>query len=146
MPLWPQQDQPAIITPNHASYLDGPLLALLTPRPLLFGVDPDFSTQEPWRSLLLRIGRIRGCEMVTMTPGRGQGLRQMLRTLHRGGWVCLFPEGGIGTDQEYPGARWLAERTGARIHPLEIHAFGVGKMKMPYTIVSTQAKRLGQGR
>ncbi|MFA7655028.1 1-acyl-sn-glycerol-3-phosphate acyltransferase, partial [Acidithiobacillus thiooxidans] len=64
MPLWPQQDQPAIITPNHASYLDGPLLALLTPRPLLFGVDPDFSTQEPWRSLLLRIGRIRGCEMV----------------------------------------------------------------------------------
>jgi len=134
--LWPQAG-PTIITANHESYLDGPMLALLAPRPILFGVDPDFSTREPWRSLLLAWGRISGGHrMVPMTPGSSRGLREMLRWLREGGWVCLFPEGGIGTGREYPGVHWLADRSGARIHPLEIRAVGVGKAKIPYIITN----------
>ncbi len=134
MGIWPRLDQPAIITPNHQGYLDGPALAFLTPKPILFGVDPEFSTKEPWRRILLAIGRITRCRMVPMAPGSRGGLREMLRYLQDGGWVCLFPEGGIATGKEYPGARWIAERSGVSIHPLEIRAIGVGKVKLPYKI------------
>lgn len=72
--------------------------------------------------------------MVPMAPGSTGGLREMLRALQAGGWVCLFPEGGIATKKEYPGASWLAARSGAPIHPLNIRALGVGKVNIPYNI------------
>lgn len=139
MDIWPKLDKPAIIAPNHQGYLDGPVLAFLAPKPVLFGVDPDFSTREPWRRILLAIGHITGCRMVPMSPGSSRGLREMLRWLRGGGWVCLFPEGGIETGKIYPGARWLAERSKAVIHPLNIRAAGIGKIKIPYSIAALPA-------
>lgn len=132
--FWPDLTKPAIITPNHTSYLDGPVLAMLAPRPILFGVDPEFSTRAPWRSILLGIGQITRCRMTPMTPGSSYGLREMLRYLCTGGWVCLFPEGGIETGRSYSGSHWLAERSGASIHPILVRSAGVGKVKIPYNI------------
>lgn len=130
---WPGHG-PAIITPNHTSLLDGPALALLTPSPILFGVDPDYAEREPWRSILLTVGRLKGCTMVPMLPGTSRGLRDMLRALRAGSWVCLFPEGGIATGRRHPGAQWLADRTGAPIHVMRIWSAGPGKIRLPYRI------------
>jgi len=131
-PLWPARNSPAIIVANHQGYLDGPWLAALAPQRILFGVDPDFSRRQPWRGLLRLYTALVGVDIVPMGPGSLCGLRQMCRYLEAGGWVCLFPEGGINTGREWPGAQWLARRTGAPIHRLRLRAFGPGKMKIPY--------------
>ncbi len=132
--IWPDAGGPAIIAPNHTSYLDGPALALITPKPILFAVDPQFSTRQPWRSILLAVGRIRSCEMVPMEIGSPKGIRALARRLEAGGWVCIFPEGGIGTGQSHPGVHWLAQKTGARIHPISIRTVGAGKIRIPLRI------------
>src|SRR5690348_9756272 len=36
-----------IVCANHVSLLDGVLIALVSPSPLVFGVDPDFSQRSP---------------------------------------------------------------------------------------------------
>lgn len=77
-----------------------------------------------------------GCTMVPMEPGSHHGLRPLLRHLRGGGWVCLFPEGGIGTGRQYPGAEWLSERTGAPLHRLHIRATGIGKLRLPWRITA----------
>lgn len=138
MRCWPDTDRPAIIVANHTGWLDGPALAWLTPKPILFGVDPDFSLRRPWRGLMLWWAGVcgTGCEIVPMSPGCATGLRAMLRRLRAGGWVCLFPEGGIGTGTEYPGADWLASKTGAPVHRLRIRSAGFRKLRIPLRIAA----------
>lgn len=134
---WPKRDRPSIIVANHASLLDGPALALLTPRPILFGVDPSYSRHPVWRLVMQGYASLigTGCEMVPMMPGSPFGLRSLVRRLEAGGWVCLFPEGGIATGRKYPGASWLSRRANVPIHRLEIRSFGLGKLRMPYGIL-----------
>lgn len=134
--IWPAQDKPAIITANHTSLLDGPALAWLAPRPILFAVDPAFAAHRFWRPALLTYATMigTGCHMVAMEPGSPRGLRALLRELQAGGWVCLFPEGGIGTGRRYPGVDWLARRADAPVHELRIETRGWGKLRWPVAV------------
>ncbi|MEJ2630935.1 MAG: lysophospholipid acyltransferase family protein [Acidihalobacter sp.] len=136
--LWPMHEQPNIIVANHTSLLDGPALAWLTPWPILFSVDSAYARHPVWSKVLLGYARLigTGCEMVPMMPGSAQGLRTLARRLEEGGWVCLFPEGGIGTGQSYPGVDWLAGCTSAPVHRLHISTIGFGKYRWPYRIES----------
>lgn len=109
MSIWPRLDQPAIITPNHQGYLDGPALAFLAPKPILFGVDPDFSTREPWRRILMTIGRITHCRMVPMAPGSRRGIREMLYWLRDGAGYACVPRAGL------PRERPIREPNGLRV-------------------------------
>lgn len=134
---WPVSGRSAIVVANHTSLLDGPALAWLTPQPMLFGVDPAYSLHPLWRKALIGYASLigTGCDMVPMEPGSLLGLRALLRRLEEGGWVCLFPEGGIRTGCLHAGAAWLSQRTNAPIHRLEIRSFGLGKLRMPYGIL-----------
>lgn len=136
--IWPTTDGAAIIIANHTSLLDGPALALMTPRPILFGVTPAYSKHPIWRPLMLSFAGLigTGCRMVPMEPGSVQGMRSLIRELESGGWVCLFPEGGICTGQRYPGVDWLSRRTQAPIHELHIEAKGFGKLRWPFTVTA----------
>lgn len=132
--LWPDRNSPAIIVANHSSYFDAPWIAARSPRPILFGADPDFATRKPWSVLLAAYASLVHCEMVPMSPGHVLGLRNMLARLKAGGWVCLFPEGGISTGIEWGGADWLAAKSGATIHTLRLRTFGYGKFRIPYSL------------
>jgi hypothetical protein len=104
-------------------------------RPVLFGVDPEYSLCEPWRSRLLTIGAITGCSMIPMQPGSSQGLRTMLRSLRSGSEgrsVCLFPKGGIDTPTDHDGARWLARTAGVPLMRVDLdHGPGARKIRWP---------------
>ena len=129
------QDPVVIAVFPHRSLLDGPRLAFAFNRQVLFGVDPDYSLCEPWRSLLLTIGAITGCSMVPMQPGSSQGLRTMLRSLRSGPAgrsVCLFPQGGIDTLTDHDGARWLARTAGVPLMRVDLdHGPGARKVRWP---------------
>ena len=118
---WPDPSGPAIIAAGpHRSYLDGPTLALITPKPILFAVTPDFALHPIWRPILIGIGMIRGCAMVPARPGSIQGVRTLLRHLKDGGWICIFPQGGLNRDGEHAGAAWLSEKSGVPITRLHL--------------------------
>jgi 1-acyl-sn-glycerol-3-phosphate acyltransferase len=137
--VWPDPERAAIIVANHTSLLDGPALALLTPRPILFGVDPAYSRHPFWRPLMLMYAGMVGtaCEVVPMTPGSPIGLRSLACRLEVGGWVCLFPEGGISTGRRYPGVDWLVKRVDVSVCRLRISAAGIGKLRWPYRVETT---------
>lgn len=109
-----------IVCANHVSLLDGVLIALVSPVPLVFGVDPDFSRDS--------IGAIRGMaflawlgfgQVVPMDTQSPFGLRSLAKALSCGKNVMLFPEGRISPSgrrmTDLPGAAWLATRSGAQI-------------------------------
>ena len=76
--------------------------------------------------------------MVAMEVGSIKGIRELARRLDSGGWVCVFPEGGIGTGAEHPGIHWLSEKTGARIHAMTIRTFGPWKIRIPLRIEASR--------
>ncbi len=129
--IWPDRTRPAIIAPGpHRSYLDGPLLAVTTPRPMLFAVTPEFALHPVWRPLLLGVGYIRGCSMIPMRPGSAYGVRSLLNHLAAGGWVCVFPGGGIDTGLDHPGVDWLSRKSGVQIHRVGLkHGIGFGPVR-----------------
>lgn len=128
--IWPATDRAAIIAPGpHRSYLDGPTIALATPKPILFAVTPDFALHPVWRPILLMIGQVRGCMMIPIKVGQSAGVRALLKHVNRGGWVCVFPDGGLNSDIEHPGVAWLSQKSGVPIHHLSLkHMPGLKKI------------------
>lgn len=110
----------AIVCANHVSLLDGVLIALVSPAPLVFGSEPDFSRHSKWarRGMAVLVSLGFG-QVVPLDLRSPFGLRSMFKALAAGQNVMLFPEGRISaTGQrlaDQPGAAWLARRSGARI-------------------------------
>lgn len=111
---------PCIVTCNHVSLLDGIIVALASPRPLVFPVTPLYARDHPYASRLLRWCERRGLgRVVPMDKGHFLPLRHLCRALEDGESVCIFPEGGLADGfnplPENPGYRWLHEKTGRPI-------------------------------
>jgi 1-acyl-sn-glycerol-3-phosphate acyltransferase len=109
-------DGPLIFAANHASWLDGPLVVLESPRIVhcltkveLFG--------GKLGNFLLRVGQIpidRG------RPDR-TALHASLAELKSGGAIGMFPEGTRGSgelESVQDGVAWLAVRSGAKVLPV----------------------------
>lgn len=115
-----------IVAPNHQSLLDGPLLACLTDRPLLFGVDPDWCCRQPWRVALALCRWLGIGETVALDTGKPFAWRRLAAALRAGNAVCIFPEGGIARAGELlpiqPGVARLARLADASILPVRIEA------------------------
>jgi 1-acyl-sn-glycerol-3-phosphate acyltransferase len=107
---------PLIFAGNHASWLDGPLVVMESPRIVhcltkveLFGGKVG--------NFLLRVGQIpidRG------RPDR-TALHASLEELKSGGAIGMFPEGTRGTgelESVHDGVAWLAVRSGAKVLPV----------------------------
>lgn len=87
--------QPCIFVANHASYLDGLLLVLALPRPVVFAAKQELAT-KPWmRWLLLRFGAVF---VARFDPTRCTEVVNQAR--HAGRDFLFFPE---GTFQRMPG-------------------------------------------
>jgi 1-acyl-sn-glycerol-3-phosphate acyltransferase len=113
-----------IVAPNHASLWDGPLVACLCDRRVLFGVDPDYLCRQPWRFLLLTLVWLGFGEVVPLDADRPFAWRKLSAALRRGAAVCVFPEGAIARGGQMlpirPGVARLARMTQAPVLPVRI--------------------------
>ncbi|WP_081630734.1 lysophospholipid acyltransferase family protein [Thioalkalivibrio sp. ALE16] len=116
---------PLVVTCNHQSYIDGPIIALASPVPMLYAVDPVFARDNPWTSRAL--GALAAAGLGSVIPVSNEsptGVRHLLRALRAGGKVMIFPEGGISENgvpkSGAPGVEWLKARSGARECAIQI--------------------------
>jgi acyl-[acyl-carrier-protein]-phospholipid O-acyltransferase/long-chain-fatty-acid--[acyl-carrier-protein] ligase len=115
----------AIVIANHVSLLDGVIVALASPRPLMFAVDTDFSRRSrlvsAGLSLLVRMGFGSVVPLDTSAPF---GMRSLKRAIDSGGNIMVFPEGAISADgnaqPHMPGLEWLIAKTGALLVEVKI--------------------------
>lgn len=117
--------RPTIFTCNHQSLIDGVLIALASPRPLVFAVNVDHAQTNTVTRTGLRVLSSLGLgEVVAVDDSRPCGIRQLVKALKQGQSVMVFPEGRISKDgrpsEAMPGVAWMAQRTGAAAHPLRI--------------------------
>jgi 1-acyl-sn-glycerol-3-phosphate acyltransferase len=113
-----------IVAPNHRSLWDGPLVACLSDRRVLFGVDPDYLCRQPWRFLLLLLVWLGFGEVVPLDADRPFAWRRLASALRRGSAVCVFPEGAIARGAQLlpirPGVARLARMHLAPVLPVRI--------------------------
>lgn len=128
---------PAVLLPNHASYLDAPVIGCLTSRPITFMAR---------RTLFRGIGAYCYPRMNTFPVTRGgadiAAFRKCWEVLDRGHLLCLFPEGTRSPTGEIrpaqPGAISIALRSGAPLIPVAVsgtnrvlqrgHGFRLGRL------------------
>lgn len=141
--LWHRHPN-AIVVANHVSYLDGLLLAALSPTHHTFAVTRDFAASPGWSDALRALANLGLGDFASVDPASPFGLRVLLRSLRRGGGVVIFPEGGISHDgclgQLQPGVVRLARMSGRPILPIRIdglaqsvfgRATGAGRAWLP---------------
>jgi 1-acyl-sn-glycerol-3-phosphate acyltransferase len=123
---------PGILVPNHASFLDPPLLSAVTPRVIYYLMLAHHYYHRRWHWLFSRL------PCIPLKRGRAantDAMKLCLHVLEHGQMLCMFPEGGIAHHHKAGGARHgatvLASRSGAPILPVGIQG-------------ADQALRLGQ--
>ena len=121
-----------IVASNHVGVLDGPLLAICSPRPV-----HALTKEEMFAGRLG--GFLRGSGQIPLNRyGADPGaIRTCLRVLADGGAIGIFPEGHRGTgelDRFHHGAAYLALVSGAPVVPLTMFGTrppGGGRNSLP---------------
>jgi 1-acyl-sn-glycerol-3-phosphate acyltransferase len=107
---------PVLFASNHASFLDGPLVFGLAPRPVHFLVKTEmFHGVTGW--FLDRFGQIP----VDRSGVDRAALHGAMSVLRSGGAVGVFPEGARGLGDVasvHEGITWLAMQSGAPVVPV----------------------------
>lgn len=102
-----------LVTANHVSLLDGVLIALSSPIPMIYAVDTEYALQKAIPRLGLGLLSAMGFGKVIPLDGNSfYGIRTLCRELAQGNSVMIFPEGNIRAATEVqklkPGRDWLA--------------------------------------
>ncbi|WP_457110808.1 lysophospholipid acyltransferase family protein [Marmoricola sp. URHA0025 HA25] len=109
-------DGPVVVVGNHVGVIDGPLMAIVSPRPVHV-----LTKREMYD------GKLGGFLMASgQIPVHREGpdpaaVKSALRVLRDGGVVGVFPEGTRGAgevDRVKPGAAYLAMAAGATVVPV----------------------------
>jgi len=120
----------ALISPNHRSAIDPPLMSVLLPRPLYHMAKAELFPKIGW--LISRLGAFP----VQRGSGDLRAMRKSLRLLREGRLICVFPEGTRSRTAEMgpvrPGASYLAYHTGAPVIPVGIS--GTYGFRRPVTV------------
>lgn len=114
---------PVLLAGNHASFLDGPIVFVLLPRPSAFLIKHEMYV-GPLRVFL---DVIRQIPVRRGVPDR-TALRRGLQVLADGGVLGMFPEGTRGTGDLAAiqhGIGYLALKSGAPVVP--VACFGMGE-------------------
>lgn len=107
---------PVVVAANHIGFLDGPLMAIVGPRPV-HALTKREMYHGPLGAFLSGAGQIP-VDRETVDP---RAIKTALRVLRDGGVAGLFPEStrGAGTvETAKGGAAYLAMATGATVVPL----------------------------
>lgn len=110
-------DGPTLLMPNHVSFLDAVLLAVLLPREVTFVMNTGIAR---------KLGPIvRLFRHVTVDPLNPYSVRTMVKLVRQGTPLLLFPEGRITTTgglmKIYPGIGYIALKTGASVYPIALN-------------------------
>ncbi len=116
---------PSIVVANHVSLIDGVIVAMASPVPMVFSVETDFSVHSPIARFGLKLLSILGYgSVVPLDDTTPLGLRALLNSLREGRTVMMFPEGRISPDGEalphQPGLGWLTGKIAAPVISLKI--------------------------
>jgi len=111
-----------VLVANHASYLDGIVLAAALPHPVVFVAKSELQSQFVARVYLQRLGAVF---VERFDPGRGSADARRLAELARaGGRLAFFPEGTFermpGLAPFHMGAFVAAAEAGVPVVPLAI--------------------------
>jgi 1-acyl-sn-glycerol-3-phosphate acyltransferase len=123
---------PVIVAANHTGVIDGPLLAIFSPRPV-----HALTKEEMFDGRLGLFLRLAGQIPLDRTHTDRAAVRACLDVLEHGGAVGIFPEGNRGAGdltRFRNGAAYLALVTGAPIVPLMMYGTrpaGGGKDALP---------------
>jgi acyl-[acyl-carrier-protein]-phospholipid O-acyltransferase/long-chain-fatty-acid--[acyl-carrier-protein] ligase len=118
---------------NHQSLLDGLILALALPNPMVFPVTPKHSVQNGFTRRALALLQRCGLGWVeVMNSDHPWSIRALARSLRAGVPVVIFPEGQIagsgGPLPEKRGAEWLCRLTGAELVRAKITGAGDSRL------------------
>jgi len=123
---------PVIVAANHESFLDGIVLGAAIPRELRF-----VAKAELWRFRLLA-WMLDGLGAIPVVRNRCDfyALSEVLRALHAGQAVAIFPQGAVRGDRPWHrGAAHVALVTGAPLVPVRLvgtaRALSRGKIGFP---------------
>lgn len=109
-------DGPAVIMPNHVSFLDAVLLYAYLPATVCFVVNTEIAANG-WVAFALRF-----CRHVEIEPRNPYALRTVIALVKESVPVVLFPEGRITVTgslmKMYTGAAMVAWKTAAQIFPV----------------------------
>jgi len=115
---------PALLTPNHVTFIDGILLMISLPRPTRFIVYADF-VNNPRLNWLARMYDVIPIKADGGPKSLIQSLKVARDALHAGHLVCIFPEGALtrtGQVQPFaPGMLKILQGTGAPVIPVYLH-------------------------
>jgi 1-acyl-sn-glycerol-3-phosphate acyltransferase len=113
---------PAIISPNHRSFFDSPLVMTMTPRPVIFLGKAEYMDSRKTKYLFPAVGMVpirRDVKKASMAA-----LRTAAELLEEGRLVGIYPEGTRSRDgalhRGHTGVAHLAVTTGAPIIPVGI--------------------------
>jgi 1-acyl-sn-glycerol-3-phosphate acyltransferase len=109
-------DGPLVIVANHVGVLDGPLMAVLSPRPVHL-----LTKREMYDGRLGAFLMASGQIPVNRSGPDPAAVKSSLRVLRDGGAIGVFPEGTRGggdVERVKPGAAYLAMAAGAAVVPL----------------------------
>ena len=115
---------PALLTPNHVTFIDGILLMINLPRPTRFIVYADF-VNNPRLNWLARMYEVIPIKADGGPKSLIASLKVARDALNQGSLVCIFPEGQLTrTGQMQPfasGMLKILQGTGAPVIPVYLH-------------------------
>jgi 1-acyl-sn-glycerol-3-phosphate acyltransferase len=107
---------PLVVVANHIGFLDGPMMAIVSPRAVHV-----LAKREMYHGTLGRLLTATGQIPVLREGADPAAVKVALRVLRDGGAVGVFPEGTRGSgevDHVKPGAAYLAMASGATVVPV----------------------------
>jgi 1-acyl-sn-glycerol-3-phosphate acyltransferase len=114
-------DGPALITPNHASFLDPPLIGSACPEQIAYLARKDLFGNALFRAICFGVGAIP-VERYAADYG---SMKRVLGTLRQGKKVLLFPEGVRTHNGNFgaakPGVGFLVYRSQVPVIPTYVH-------------------------
>jgi acyl-[acyl-carrier-protein]-phospholipid O-acyltransferase / long-chain-fatty-acid--[acyl-carrier-protein] ligase len=126
-----------LITPNHVSLIDGPLLHAILPIDASFAVDTGIA-KAWWAKPFLKMIRHH-----TMDPTKPLAARDVIKLVAAGEPVVIFPEGRLTVSgslmKVYDGAAMIADKADAVVVPVRIE--GAQRSHLSY-LKSGQIKRV----
>src|SRR5438132_724732 len=133
----PGAGERVVITPNHVSLLDGPLLHTILPKQAGFAVNNQIA-QAWWVRPFLSVINARLLE-----PTKPLAARALVNAVKAGETIVIFPEGRVtltgGLMKAYDGAAMIVDKADAWLVPVRIE----GPERSPFGYLrSTQTKKV----
>jgi acyl-[acyl-carrier-protein]-phospholipid O-acyltransferase / long-chain-fatty-acid--[acyl-carrier-protein] ligase len=133
----PAPGTPMLITPNHVSLMDGPLLHCVLPIDAIYAIDTGWAGKWWVKPLLW------GLPHTTVDPTRPLSARTLIHEVEAGQPIVIFPEGRVSVTGQlmkvYDGTAMIADKADALVVPVRIK----GAERSPFSYLSSGQIRKG---